>query len=66
MAARNIKVIVGWVTTKMTKNLLRARKSGTSDCELRAETEAAEPSADKPRFPFLPPLLLLPSSSNLT
>lgn len=62
MAARTIKATVGWVTTKMNKSLLRGRKSGTS--ELRAETELQR--ADEPRFTSLPPLLLLPSSSNLT
>lgn len=41
MAARNRKATAGWVTTKMNNNLFRGRKSGTSDCELRAETEAA-------------------------
>lgn len=41
MATRERKATAGWVTTITNENVLRGSKAGSSDCELRAETEAA-------------------------
>ena len=41
MAAKMRKITAAWVTTTMNKNVLGWSRSGASDCELRAETEAA-------------------------
>lgn len=41
MAAKKRKMTAAWVTTIMNKSILRCCRSGTSYCEMRAETEAA-------------------------